>query len=154
MPRQDELTRRYRDLLDGRYDCVDRVVLNAYISMCHSPGGFRTWWRAWHNGSDDQLDDTHLLRLAGRFARRVRAFANANGIPVLDCERGERKHLIAEDHLATHQVGRGVFMILVARAVSPTWKVTRSKSGKLINLEKKEAFVNHYSFHIMDPEFL
>ena len=153
MRAKDELTRRNADLLEGSYDCVDRLVLNGYLSMCHSPGGFRTWWRAWHGGSDDTLDDTHLVRLAGRLARRVRAFARAKGIPLIDCDRGERKHLIAEEYLATHEVGRGVFMILVARAVSPTWRVTRSKSGVLVNLEKKPAFVNHYSFHIMDPDW-
>jgi len=31
---------RCRDLLTGSYDCVDRIVLNAYFSMAHSPGGF------------------------------------------------------------------------------------------------------------------
>ena len=36
-----------RDLLTGSYDCVDRIVLNAYYPMGHSPGGFRTWWRRW-----------------------------------------------------------------------------------------------------------
>jgi hypothetical protein len=148
---RDELCQRYGDLLEGSYDCVDRLVLNAYLSMCHSPGGFRVWWRSWHGGSDDQLDNTHLMRLAGRFARRVRATAEAKGIPVIDCERGERKHLIAEEYLASHDVGRGVFLILVARAVAPTWRVTRSKSGVLVNLEKKSAFINHFSFHIMDP---
>ena len=56
---------------------------------------------------------------------------------MIDCTRGERKHLIAEQYLAQHQVGRGVFMVLVARAVSPTWKVTRSKSGVLVNLAKQ-----------------
>ena len=34
-----------RDLLTGSYDCVDRIVLNAYFPMGHSPGGFRIWWR-------------------------------------------------------------------------------------------------------------
>lgn len=33
-----------------------------------------------------------------------RAYAKVKGIPVIDCERGERKHLIVEDCLATHQV--------------------------------------------------
>jgi hypothetical protein len=149
----DDLTRRHAPLLEGSYDCVDRLVLNGYLSMCHSAGGFRVWWRAWHGGSDENLDNTHLLRLAGRFARRVRACAKAKGIPLIDCDRGERKHLIAEEYLASHDVGRGVFMILVARAVSPTWRVTRSRSGVLINLEKKPAFVNHFSFHIMDPDW-
>jgi hypothetical protein len=129
------------------------VVLNAYMPICHSPGGFRCWWRAWHNGADADLDDTHLIRLAGRFARRVRAWGADQGVAVIDCGAGERKHLIAEDYLATHDVGLGVFMVLVAKAVAPTWKVTRSRSGVLVKLEKKNAFVKHYSFHIMDAEW-
>ncbi len=48
--------------------------------------------------ADAVLDNTHLMRLAGRFARRVRAADNA--VPVIDCTAGERKHLIAE-HLRT-----------------------------------------------------
>ncbi len=147
----DELTKRCADLLAGSYDCVDRVVLNAYFPLGHSPGGFRTWWRRLHDGSDDQLDSTHLMRMAGRFARRVRASAQAHRIPVIDCTRGERKHRIAEEYLDTHVVGVGVFLILVARAVAPVWQVRRSASGVITNLEKKKAFVNHYSFHIMEP---
>jgi hypothetical protein len=91
--------------------------------------------------------------MAGRFARRVRASAAAHGIPVIDCKRGERKHEIAEEYLAEHTVDRGVFLILVARAVAPVWEVTRSAGGVLVNLAKKRAFVNHYSFHIMDPQW-
>src|SRR5664279_3306250 len=97
----DEFSVRYGDLLTGSYDCVDRVVLNAYMTLCHSPGGFRVWWRRLY-GDDEQLDNAHLMRLAGRFARRVRAFAAANGIPVIDCGRGERKHLIAQEYLMEH----------------------------------------------------
>ena len=45
-----------------------------------------------------------------------------------------------------------MFLIPVARAIAPVWEVTRTASGKIANLAKKKAFVNHYSFHIMDPE--
>ena len=31
------------------------------------------------------------------------------------------------------------------------WEVTRTASGAIANLAKKQAYVNHYSFHIMDP---
>jgi hypothetical protein len=150
---RDELTERYGDLLAGSYDCVDRIVLNAYFSLGHNPGGFRVWWRRWHEGSDEELDNTHLMRMAGRFARRVRAWANAHQIPVIDCRRGERKHQLAEEYLASHSVGPGVFLILVARASAAVWEVTRSSSGVIVNLAKKMSFVNHYSFHIMDPEW-
>jgi len=146
----DEFSERYGDLLTGSYDCVDRIVLNAYNSLCHSPGGFRVWWRRWHGDSDEQLDNAHLMRMAGRFARRVRAFGKAHNIPVIDCTRDERKHRIAEDYLRAHPVGPGLFLILVARAPATVWEVSRTPAGVIRNLEKKKAFVNHYSFHIMD----
>jgi hypothetical protein len=149
----DELSKRYGELLTGAYDCVDRIVLNAYFSLGHNPGGFRVWWRRLHDGSEEHLDNTHLMRLAGRFSRRVRAWATANQIPVIDCGRGERKHRIAEEYLATHTVGAGVFLILVARAAASVWEVKRSTKGVIGNLEKKTAYVNHYSFHIMDPDW-
>jgi len=62
-------------------------------------------------GSDADLDTAHLMRLAGRFSRRVRAFADANGIPVIDCESGERKHELAEESLREYLAVRGVFLI-------------------------------------------
>jgi len=103
----DEFSERYGDLLTGSYDCVDRIVLNAYFSLGHSPGGFRVWWRRWHGDDDATLDNAHLMRLAGRFARRVRAWAQAHQVPVIDCKAGERKHRIAEEYLREHAVGPG-----------------------------------------------
>jgi hypothetical protein len=132
---------------------VDRIVLNADMSLCHSPGGFRVWWRRWHDDRDAELDNTHLMRLAGRFSRRVRAWAKSNAVPVIDCTRDERKHEIAEEYLATHPVGVGVFLVLVARAPAPVWEVRRLAAGVIRNLEKKKAFVNHYSFPIRDPSW-
>ena len=148
----DMFSERCRDLLTGSYDCVDRIVLNAYFSVGHSPGGFRVSWRRWHDDSDEQPDNPHLMRLAGRFARRLRASAQAHGIAVIDCTAGERKHRIAEEYLAEHpEVRVGVFMILVNRSPATVWKVDRSAAGVIHHLEKTRQFVNHYSFHIIDP---
>jgi hypothetical protein len=149
----DDFTERYGDMLTGSYDCVDRIVLNAYFSIGHNPGGFRCWWRRLNGGSDDQLDDTHLMRMAGRFARRVKGWAKANGVPVIYCTAGQRKHLIAEEYLETHAVTVGVFLVLVAKAPAGVWKVHRSAGGAITRLEKKTEYVYHYSFHIMDPEW-
>jgi len=147
----DELSERYGDLLDGYYDCVDRIVLNAYFQLCYSAGGFRLWWRQLM-GSEEHLDTAHLMRLAGRFSRRVRGFAKAHGIPVIDCRRGERKHELAEEYLATHAVQRGLFLILVAKAPAPVWEVQRS-APSVRHLVKKTPYINQYSFHILDPEW-
>src|SRR5258706_8780135 len=69
----DDFSERYGDLVTGSYDCVNRIVLNAYFPMGHNPGGFRCWWRRLHDGSDDELDNTHLMRVRGP----VRAAAEA-----------------------------------------------------------------------------
>ena len=150
----DEFSLRYSDLVTGSYDCVDRIVLNAFFPLGHNPGGFRVWWRRWHGDSDAELDNTHLMRMAGRFARRVKAWGAANGVPVIFCKAGERKHRIAEAYLATHEVGIGVFLVLVAKAPAPVWKVARSaKTGAIVNIERRREYVNHYSFHLIDPEW-
>jgi hypothetical protein len=127
------------------------VVLNAFFPAGHNPGGFRCWRRL--HGSDDQLDDTHLMRMAGRFARRVKAWAAANGVPLIFCKAGERKHLIAEQYLEENSVSPGVFLILAAKAPATVWKVRRSARGVITRLEKKREHVYRYSFHIMDPAF-
>src|SRR5258705_6140684 len=34
------------------------------------------------------------------------------------------------------------------------WKVARSsKTGAMVNIERRTEYVNHYSFHIIDPEW-
>src|ERR1700739_536748 len=145
----DGLSTLYRDSLGGSYDCVDRIVLNAYFRMGHDPGGFRVWWRAL-TGSDETLENAYLMRLAGRVSRRVRGYAKAHGIPVIDCPVGQRKHELAEEYLAKTTVTQGLFLVLVGRAPALVWTV-----GAHHHIERKAPapYVNHYSFHILDPDW-
>jgi hypothetical protein len=145
----DGLSTRYRDLLGGNYDCVDRIVLNAYFRMGHDPGGFRLWWRAL-TGSDETLENVYLMRMAGRFSRRVRGYAKAHGIPVIDCPIGQRKHQLAEQYLAKTKLTQGLFLVLVARAPAPVWTISANHH---IERKKPIPYVNHYSFHILDPDW-
>jgi hypothetical protein len=145
----DGLSTLYQNLLGGNYDCVDRIVLNAYFRMGHDPGGFRVWWRAL-TGSDQTLENAYLMRLAGRFSRRVRGYAKAHDIPVIDCPVGQRKHELAEEYLAKTEVTQGLFLVLVGRAPAVVWNV-----GAHHHIERKTPapYVNHYSFHILDPDW-
>lgn len=148
----DKLSSRYTDFLAGTYDCVDRMVLNAYFQLGQRPAGFRTWWRS-PEGSDENLDNAHLMRMAGRLARRLRAHAKAHQLPVVDCATQERKDAIAEQHLPKDADFVGVFVILVGRAPAPVWDVKYSKDAKIVNIERKTQYVNHYYFHIQDPDW-
>ena len=146
----DPLGLAYADLLAGRYDCVDRIILNAYFPLACSPGGFRTWWRSLH-GNDDTLDNTHLMRMAGRFSRRLRGWAQKENVPVIDCAAGERKHEIAESYLPSDPQRTGIFLVLVNRAPAAVWDVHRFGNGGIdLRRKKPMPYVNHYTFHIWD----
>jgi hypothetical protein len=65
-----------------------------------------------------------------------------------------RKHRSAETYPAGHEVGIGVFLVLVVKAPALVWKVMRSaKTGAIVNIERRREYVNHYSFHIIDPDW-
>ncbi len=61
------------------------------------------------------------MRMAGRVSRRVRGWAQAHQIPVMDCSAGDRKHEIAEEQLEKANGTQGLFLILVSRAQAPVW---------------------------------
>ena len=145
----DPFCERYAPLLEGSYDCVDRIVLNGYFILGQNAGGFRTWWRRLY-GTDENLNNTTLMRLAGRFSRRVQAYARKCGVMLRYCKAGERKHELAHQFLPTDPQFKGLFLILVSKAPAPVWEVL----GKtFIRRKKPYPYVNHYSFHIIDPEW-
>jgi len=149
----DDFTEYHNDLLEGTYDCVDRIVLNGYFPLGQQGGAFRVWWRRL-TGSEETLDTNHLARMAGAFSRRVHAFAKKRHIPILHCEPGTRKGDLAETYLPKDPSFRGLFLILVAKAPGLVWEVRPCKNGSP-HLERRIPwpYVNHYHFHIVDKEW-
>ncbi len=150
----DELSSYYAELLEGTYDCVDRVVLNAYFPMGQTGGGLRTWWRQLH-GSDANLNDDQLRDMAGRLSRRLRAYCAQHQVPVIDAEAGQRKHELAEEHLPQDPKFRGLFLVITGNAPAPVWEVKRNAQHQIIEVQhrRKWPYVKHYYFHLMDPEW-
>lgn len=153
MKYKDKLCVHYKDILEGAYDCVDRLVLNGYYPLGCSPGGFRTWFRNL-KGSDEGLNNTTLMRMAGRFSSRIKAFCKKKDIPLVYFKAGERKHEEAEKLLPSDKNFTGIFAVFVSRAPAMVWDVKEFGAGK-IDLRKKTPtpFINHYCFHIIDREW-
>jgi len=147
----DELSTYYAELLEGTYDCVDRIVLNAFFPLGQTGGGFRTWWRRLR-GSDADLDDEHLRDLAGTFSRRVRAYCQAERIPLVEAQVGERKHQLAEPYLPKDPRFQGLFLVITGNAPAPVWEVKHNAEGQIIEIQHRRQwpFVKHYYFHLMD----
>ncbi|MDO8706708.1 MAG: hypothetical protein Q7J84_17360 [Sulfuricaulis sp.] len=151
---RDEFSRYYAELLEGTYDCVDRLVMNAYFPLGQTGGGMRSWWRALR-GDDRDLDDRHLREMAGAFSRRVSAYCAKHGIPLIEAQAGERKHELAEPYLPADPKCRGVFAVITGNAPAPVWEVQRSAEGRIMDLHhrKRWPYVKHYYFHLIDADW-
>lgn len=147
----DQFTEFYSAGIEGSYDCIDRIVLNAYNPYLQSGGGFRVWWRTLM-GDDHDLDDTHLMRFAGHFSRRVKAFAADKKIPVVYCKSDDRKDELFKQYVPQDANFTGMFCIFVNRASASVIEAQRFANNGL-NIRKKNTFVNFYAFHIIDEEW-
>ena len=153
MKTKDSLTEHYTPLLEGTYDCIDRIVLNAYCPMLLVAGGVRNWYRLME-GSDNDMSDASMMRYAGRFSRRVQSFCKKKNIPFVHFKTGERKHLEAKKLIPKDKSFIGVFAVFVSRAPSLLWEVKKFDNGSIdIRRKKKTSLVNHYYFHIMDKNW-
>ena len=145
----DGLSRTYADLLEGEYDCLDRIVLNAYFRFACRPPGFRVWWRQLY-GLEAPLDNLQLKSMAGRFRRRLRTWAVTNQIPLVRCQPGQAQHEVAAEYRKTTPIREGLFLVLEGRGPAPVYEVL----GKgYIRRKQPFPFLYHYSFHILDPEW-
>jgi hypothetical protein len=153
MSMPDDFSTYVAHLLDGRYDCVDRIVLNGYFLMGQTSGGLLTWWNQLCPGAP--LDQKRLQQMAGDFSRRVHAFAKKQNIPVLYCPMGDKnKHQRAEKLLPKEPGFQGLFAILVARAPALVWKAKRNREGKrVLRRQTPWPLVQHYHFHILDRQW-
>jgi hypothetical protein len=56
----------------------------------------------------------------------------------------------AEEYLAKTTVTQGLFLVLVGRVQSPVWDVNAKHQ---IERKNPMPYVNHYSFHTLDPHW-
>lgn len=150
----DNFSAYYAELLEGRYDCVDRMVLNAYYPMGQTGGGLRCWWRELF-GNDSNLDDKHLAEMAGTFSRRLSAYCKKHDIPLIEAQTGERKHEMAEEHIPRDPAFQGLFLVITGRAPAPVWEVKRNAKDQIIEVRHRKTwpYVKHYFFHLIDAQW-
>ena len=149
MRHTDDFTSYLGDLLDGVYDCTDRIALSAYFPLGQTSGGMLTWWNQLNPGAP--LTEERLRDFAGCFARRIRAFAQKHHIPFECLGSGERKHDRAEQLRPADPAFEGVFAIFVGQASALVWQVRHNSKGQpLLSRPKNWRMVNHYYLHIID----
>jgi hypothetical protein len=143
-------------------ECVDRLVLNAYVPGLQAPGQI-VRFLVGHLGHP--IPSPALLgRIGNRFRAETRRFVREHGIPVLrlgapDRRRWDDRKL---DHVRRHleaaeREGRfGVVALVVCEEFQRVWSArNRSRKPGVASLdffwEKRR--VGAYYFYILDPEF-
>ena len=95
------------------------------------------------------------MRVAGRFARRVKGWAKGAGVPVVYSKTGERNKDLAKAYIPDDPGYEGVFVVIVRRAPGNVWDVEHTADGRIRRIKRKKPrpWVNHYAFHIMDRDW-
>ena len=154
MAASDAFSEYYAELLQGTYDCVDRIVLNAFFPFGQTGGGIRSWWR-WLHGDDLTLDDEHLREMAGTFSRRIQAFCTKQGVPLIEAQARDRKHELAQPYLPNDPQFSGLFLVIKSNAPAPIWEVKRNGQGRIVEIRHRKSwpYVRHFYFHLIDREW-
>jgi hypothetical protein len=143
-------------------ECVDRILLNAYVPGLQVPGQI-VRFLCGHLGHP--IPSPALLgRIGDRFRAETRRFVRARGIPVLRLASPNRSRWDDRklDHVRPHleraeREGRfGVVALVVTEEFQRVWSArNRSRKPGVASLdffwEKRR--VGAYYFYILDPEF-
>ena len=153
MKTPDELSSYLADLLEGTYDCTDRISVRGYYPLGQTSGGLLTWWNKLF--PQTPLSEEGLRKLAGDFGRRVNAYASKHKVPLRYFGVGEKdKHAQAEKLRPQDPKYRGVFAIFVSKASGLVWQAKNNQAGKVVLRRPRSwPLVNHYHFHIIDPQW-
>ena len=79
-------------------ECLDRLYLNVYVPQLQYAGGVATFLKQQRGA---QVVSTALVKpMTAAFVAAIKAFAQAQGIPLVHFGKGQRKDEVAQAYLA------------------------------------------------------
>jgi len=134
--------------------CIDRIYLNAYLPRLQTSGQLVYFLRD-HLGNP--LPSPALFRpLHDRFVASVQRYAEAQGIPVVHFQRGERKDDVANEWRRRFTAEEGVVFIGVAQEKASSFKAQKlvSPQGFVeFAFSRQPVAVNHFYCYFQDREW-
>lgn len=134
-------------------ECIDRVYLNGYIPTLQKSGGLVHFLTA-HRG--EMIPSPALLgQITQGFVAALKAFAEANDIPLVRFEKGQRKDDVAAGYRRQFRADEGVVFIGVAQERMNGFKAHKDQKGKAVRFQfsRQSVYVNHYYIYVQDAEF-
>ncbi len=151
MPNIDSIV---RDHVTLQIECIDRIYLNGYLPSLQRSGQL-AYFLTTHR--KNPIPSPALLgQMTQRFVHAIHAFAERNGIPIVQFQSGQRKDDIAKARLARFRAREGVVFIGVAQEAESAFRSVKRRSrhgGVTFDFYRAKVFVNHYYFYILDRDF-
>lgn len=133
-------------------ECIDRLYLNGYIGAMQSSGGLVLYLRQKGHAIPSPVI---LGELTSAYRTQVKAYAQAQGIPLIEFGKGQRKDDVVAEYRKAHGEREGVVVIGVAQEKANAYKATKRTQGKMVGFDysRQSVYVNHYYFYLQDDEF-
>jgi hypothetical protein len=136
--------------------CLDRLYLNGYVNKLQTPGGVVYFF---HDHRGKPIVSPALFEPIGeKFRREVRAWAQANGIPVIAFRAGERKAEVMAPYLdAAASAGRSqIVAVGCAQEFQLVWtarkRATDPGACPQFSFTKEQRRVSVFYVYIFDEQ--
>jgi hypothetical protein len=142
-----------RDHVSLDVECVDRVYLNGYVPTLQTSGAL-VYFLERHRGG--QIASPALLgKIGDALDAAVKAFAQAQHIPVVRFGNGQRKDDVAAAYRRKFKAAEGVVFIGVAQEKMTGFKARKETVGKHVSFQfsRQSVFVKVYYFYLQDADF-
>ncbi len=136
-------------------DSIDRLYLNLYVPRLQRPEGVAWFWTA-HRGH--RFASSALMEPMSRaFRAAIEAFAQVEGVEIVEFRKRERKEEVARKWLAKFPGEEGVLFIGKAQEKVSVVRTERRRNPKTGApypwLVRSTAMVNQYYFYCVDRDF-
>ena len=147
-----------RDHVTLKCRSLDRIFVQGYVPRLQTVGQVCTYLR-WHRGF--RIPSSAAFgRIGSEYVKRVHRFAELNGIPVVQFEKGQVKEEVAKPFLdaAAAERREGVVMIGIAQEKASVWRSWKAKGQENaahphMEWGRQMAFINHFYFYVWDEDW-
>ena len=144
-----------RDHVTLEVESFDRLYLNVYVPTLQRVPGVLGFFRD-HRGQPI-ASSALMAPISAAFVTAIRAFAEREGVPLVDFKRGERKDDIAKEHLARFTADEGVLFVGRAQKKATVFRTEKRRNATTGRpyawIVQSSAMVNQFYVYAVDADF-
>src|SRR6266545_2781309 len=136
-------------------ESIDRMYLNAYVPGLQYESGVAAFFRK-HRGhpfASSALMDP----ISKAFVAAIHAFVDAQKVPLITFEKGQRKDDVMAEHLTRFTAAEGVVFVGRAQEKTPVFRTEKRHNPSTGRpypwLVRSTAMVNHFYVYAVDRDF-